>query len=41
MSADQRWTRMQEISKSTDRASYELSFEFAKLLLGPDAEVID
>jgi hypothetical protein len=41
MSIDQRIQRMNEIVASPDRDSEELMLEFAKLVLGPDAEIAD
>jgi hypothetical protein len=41
MSVDERCARIQAIVASPDRDSEELTLEFAKLLLGPDAEIAD
>ena len=38
MTPDQRWTRLQELSKTT--LTPETTLEFTKLVCGPDAEVI-
>ena len=39
--SDQRCARMQEILDSPDRSSDEMTLEFAKLVMGPDATVSD
>jgi hypothetical protein len=41
MTADQRCVRMQEIVDSPDRNSEENLLEFAKLVTGPDATIVE